>query len=85
MYYGEEIGMRDISLRRSEILDPPGKKYWPVYKGRDGCRSPMQWSDAPSAGSPAPGPGCRCIRISHAATRMPSEKTRIRCSISPNG
>jgi alpha-glucosidase len=50
MYYGEEIGMRDISLKRSEILDPPGKKYWPFYKGRDGCRSPMQWSDEPQAG-----------------------------------
>jgi alpha-glucosidase len=44
LYYGEEIGMRDIRLSRSEILDPPGKKYWPFYKGRDGCRSPMQWS-----------------------------------------
>jgi alpha-glucosidase len=50
IYYGEEIGMRDISLKRSEILDPPGKKYWPIYKGRDGCRSPMQWNDAPYAG-----------------------------------
>ena len=50
MYYGEEIGMRDISLKRSEIMDPPGKKYWPIYKGRDGCRSPMQWSDEPFAG-----------------------------------
>lgn len=50
IYYGDEIGMRDISLKRSEILDPPGKKYWPIYKGRDGCRSPMQWSDAEYAG-----------------------------------
>lgn len=50
LYYGEEIGMRDISLKRREILDPPGKKYWPLYKGRDGCRSPMQWDDTPSAG-----------------------------------
>jgi len=50
LYYGEEIGMRDISLRRREILDPPGKKYWPVYKGRDGCRSPMQWDDSEHAG-----------------------------------
>jgi alpha-glucosidase len=50
MYYGEEIGMRDISLKRGEILDPPGKKYWPIYKGRDGCRSPMQWRDSPYAG-----------------------------------
>ena len=50
LYYGEEIGMRDISLRRSEILDPPGKRYWPFYKGRDGCRSPMQWENTPYAG-----------------------------------
>ena len=42
--------MRDISLKRSEILDPPGRKYWPIYKGRDGCRSPMQWNDEPFAG-----------------------------------
>jgi alpha-glucosidase len=50
IYYGEEIGMRDISLRRSEILDPPGQRYWPIYKGRDGCRSPMQWDDGIHAG-----------------------------------
>jgi len=50
LYYGEEIGMRDISLKRNEILDPPGKKYWPFYKGRDGCRSPMQWDDSVNAG-----------------------------------
>lgn len=50
LYYGEEIGMRDISLRRAEIMDPPGKRYWPLYKGRDGCRSPMQWDDTIHAG-----------------------------------
>jgi alpha-glucosidase len=50
LYYGEEIGMRDISLKRNEIMDPPGRKYWPFYKGRDGCRSPMQWDDSPYAG-----------------------------------
>lgn len=50
LYQGEEIGMRDISLQRNEILDPPGRKYWPLYYGRDGCRSPMQWDDSPHAG-----------------------------------
>lgn len=50
LYYGEEIGMRDIKLKRDEILDPPGKKYWPIYKGRDGCRSPMQWNGSRFAG-----------------------------------
>jgi alpha-glucosidase len=50
LYYGEEIGMRDVKLKRSEIMDPPGKTYWPIYKGRDGCRSPMQWDATPQAG-----------------------------------
>jgi alpha-glucosidase len=54
MYYGEEIGMRDIALTRDLIQDPVGKRYWPLHKGRDGCRAPMQWSAAPNAGfSPA--------------------------------
>ena len=50
LYYGDEIGMRDISLKRSEIMDPPGKKYYPFHKGRDGCRAPMQWNDSENAG-----------------------------------
>jgi alpha-glucosidase len=50
MYYGEEIGMRDIRLPHRKILDPAGKKYWPIYKGRDGCRSPMQWNERQFAG-----------------------------------
>ncbi len=50
LYYGEEIGMRDIALKRSEIMDPPGKLYWPIYQGRDGCRSPMQWDTSAQAG-----------------------------------
>lgn len=50
IYYGEEIGMRDIKLKRREILDPVGKHYWPFYVGRDGCRSPMQWDAGENAG-----------------------------------
>ncbi|HZU87121.1 MAG TPA: alpha-amylase family glycosyl hydrolase, partial [Anaerolineaceae bacterium] len=50
LYYGEEIGMRDVLISRAEILDPVGKRYWPVMKGRDGCRSPMQWGDGPNSG-----------------------------------
>ncbi len=51
LYYGEEIGMRDIPIRsRAEVLDPIGKRFWPFMKGRDGCRSPMQWDAGPNAG-----------------------------------
>ncbi len=41
IYYGEEIGMRDAEV-------PADRKRDPV--GRDGCRSPMQWSDARNGG-----------------------------------
>ncbi len=45
LYYGEEIGMRDIPIRtKADVLDPVGQRLWPFFKGRDGCRSPMQWS-----------------------------------------
>lgn len=50
LYQGEEIAMRDIPLTRADVQDPAGKPYWPFYKGRDGCRSPMQWDDSPYAG-----------------------------------
>ena len=50
LYYGEEIGMRQTSIPRREIQDPPGRRYWPIYKGRDGCRTPMQWNGRANAG-----------------------------------
>src|SRR5206468_4696292 len=25
--------------------DPPGIRFWPEYKGRDGCRTPMPWDE----------------------------------------
>lgn len=59
MYQGEEIGMRDVRLGRGEIMDPPGRRYWPFYKGRDGCRAPFQWSAGPQAGFTAGKPWLR--------------------------
>ncbi len=51
LYYGEEIGMRNIPISKiSEVLDPVGRHFWPFYKGRDGCRSPMQWNADQYAG-----------------------------------
>ncbi len=51
IYYGEEIGLRDIPIRKkSDVKDPIGKTFWPFHKGRDGCRAPMQWNSAKNAG-----------------------------------
>jgi len=51
MYYGEEIGMRTTDpARKEDVHDPIGKLGWPKEKGRDGERTPMQWSNAANAG-----------------------------------
>ncbi len=50
LYYGEEVGLPDIRLSRREILDPPGRRYWPIYRGRDVARAPMPWDSTAHGG-----------------------------------
>jgi len=51
MYYGEEIGMENNDPKsKDEVQDPIGKLGWPLEKGRDGERTPMQWTDGQNAG-----------------------------------
>ena len=51
MYYGEELGMTNTDPKtRDEVKDPIGKLGWPAEKGRDGERTPMQWTSATNAG-----------------------------------
>lgn len=52
MYYGEELGMTTATPTRVEdVKDPIGITGWPNEKGRDGERTPMQWTAAgPAAG-----------------------------------
>lgn len=55
IYYGEEIGMKTTEPERIEdVRDPVGKRYFPGYKGRDGERTPMQWTGEPNAGFTLP-------------------------------
>jgi alpha-glucosidase len=51
IYQGEELGQTETELTYDELTDPPGLRFWPENKGRDGCRTPMVWeADAPNAG-----------------------------------
>ncbi|MFL5607311.1 MAG: alpha-amylase family glycosyl hydrolase, partial [Gemmatimonadaceae bacterium] len=51
IYYGEEIGMKTtVPARLQDVRDPVGKVYWPKNKGRDGERTPMQWTGGRNAG-----------------------------------
>jgi alpha-glucosidase len=50
-YYGDEIGMKTTPpTRKKDVKDPIGITGWPKEKGRDGERTPMQWTAEPNAG-----------------------------------
>jgi alpha-glucosidase len=51
LYQGEELGLPEVDLTRDQLRDPVGDLYYPVSKGRDGCRTPMPWDEtAPNFG-----------------------------------
>ncbi|WP_066340258.1 alpha-glucosidase family protein [Azohydromonas lata] len=45
IYQGEELGLPEADIAFEDLQDPYGKTMWPEFKGRDGCRTPMPWSD----------------------------------------
>ncbi|PRY26987.1 alpha-glucosidase [Aliiruegeria haliotis] len=44
LYQGEELGLTEADVSFEDLQDPYGKRFWPKFKGRDGCRTPMVWS-----------------------------------------
>lgn len=50
LYQGEELGQLETEIEFHELTDPPGLRFWPDYKGRDGCRTPMVWDNAAQGG-----------------------------------
>ncbi|AFO90517.1 DUF3459 domain-containing protein [Phaeobacter inhibens] len=49
IYQGEELGLPEADIAFEDLQDPYGIEFWPEFKGRDGCRTPMVWE--PSNGS----------------------------------
>lgn len=51
LYQGEELGLTEANIPYEAIQDPYGLPFWPEFKGRDGCRTPMPWlASGPYAG-----------------------------------
>ena len=43
IYEGEELGLGEADIAFEDLQDPYGIEFWPEFKGRDGCRTPMVW------------------------------------------
>ena len=50
IYQGEELGLPEGQVPYEALRDPFGIAFWPNFKGRDGCRTPMPWRDSPGGG-----------------------------------
>ena len=50
LYQGEELGLTEADVPRERLLDPWGIEFWPQFKGRDGCRTPMPWRSGEAHG-----------------------------------
>lgn len=50
LFQGEELGLPEAEVPFEALQDPYGKAFWPNFKGRDGCRTPMPWTSTGDAG-----------------------------------
>ena len=50
IYYGDEIGMRDVPIPFEEVQDPQGLNMPDKNLSRDPARTPMQWDNSENAG-----------------------------------
>jgi alpha-glucosidase len=46
LYQGDELALTEAELAFEDLQDPYGISFWPEFKGRDGCRTPMPWNGA---------------------------------------
>ena len=64
VYYGDEIGMRDVPIPAERVRDPFERNVPGLGLGRDPERTPMQWEGGPGAGfirGTASGPGVAAV------------------------
>jgi len=50
VYQGEELGLTEVQLTADQLRDPFGIAYWPEFRGRDGSRTPMPWTQSADGG-----------------------------------
>jgi alpha-glucosidase len=48
-YQGDELGLTQAEIAPEDIRDPYGMAFWPLFQGRDGCRTPMPWTVSDAA------------------------------------
>ncbi|HHY49488.1 MAG TPA: alpha-glucosidase, partial [Alphaproteobacteria bacterium] len=74
LYQGEELGLPEADMLFEELTDPPGIRFWPEYKGRDGCRTPMPWEEGGPPSGFTTGKPWLPVKPPHAALNVAAQE-----------
>lgn len=75
LYQGEELGLTEAELAFEDLTDPYGIRFWPAFKGRDGCRTPMPWEvHKPHAGFTEAGRAWLPVPPEHSAAAVDAQE-----------
>jgi alpha-glucosidase len=50
LYQGDELAFTEADVPYELLQDPYGITFWPEFKGRDGCRTPIAWTQEANGG-----------------------------------
>lgn len=73
LYQGEELGLPEADVAFEDLQDPYGIQFWPKFKGRDGCRTPMVWSSNAEHGGFSSGKPWLPVPEAHAAKSVDAQ------------
>jgi alpha-glucosidase len=75
LYQGDELALIEADVPFELLQDPYGITFWPEFKGRDGCRTPMPWTGvAPNAGFTSGAPWLP-VDPAHVAAAVSNQET----------
>jgi alpha-glucosidase len=73
IYQGEELALQEAEIAFEDLTDPYGIRFWPAYKGRDGCRTPMVWEAGAANGGFSSGKPWLPVPEAHRAAAVDSQ------------
>ncbi|MFQ5623925.1 MAG: alpha-glucosidase [Paracoccaceae bacterium] len=73
LYQGEELGLTEAYVSFEELQDPYGIRFWPKFKGRDGCRTPMVWSSSAANGGFSDGKPWLPVAMEHVSRAVDTQ------------
>lgn len=74
LYQGEELGLDEADIAFEDLRDPYGLRFWPAFKGRDGCRTPMVWDHGAANAGFTSGKPWLPVPAAHAARAVDAQQ-----------